>query len=42
MYQVTTTKVENYFQLVKTDAEWDMIEEVINTLLADEEAEDEE
>ena len=27
---------------VETDAEWDMIEEVINTFLADEEAEDEE
>ena len=27
--------------LVETDAEWDMIEEVINTFLADEEAEGE-
>ena len=27
---------------VETDAEWDMIEEVINTFLADEEAEGEE
>ena len=33
-------KVEN--TSVETDAEWDMIEEVINTFLADEEAEGEE